>query len=266
MWARASSLHRHLECPAASWLPRDEKGEWVPGYLVDPRNADVPDSEEYPNAGDSIFAEWGTQMHLAKENSPFASDPWLSYVNPHRDRLWPSHLGRHEIPVSYNCKTGKVLEGPHDGADSWKGRRGSDEITGTADWIGHIPTGDIWVDDLKTGHAIPDPSSVQLKFYALCFVKLANQEGLIDLNKRRTVRVSATHWMRQDDEPTRYWSQLTWLDLEEYEESLQRAWRITRKQPIAIPGTHCLYCPSLEICEAINGLRRVELKQKELDS
>jgi hypothetical protein len=273
MWARASSLHRHLECPAASHLPRDEKGEWVPGYLVDPRDAEIPDSDEYPNQGDSIFAEHGTQMHLAKENSPFASDPWLAEMNPFRERLWPSTLGRHEIPVSYNCRTRKVAEGPHDGADSWKGRQGPDCVTGTTDWVGSIPSGDLWIDDLKTGHAIPDPLSVQFKFYAMCFLKLRHQLGDIkDLNPRRIVRTSATHWPRgeyydkvSNDPFTRYWAQLTWLDLEEFEEDLCRAWRITRKIRVPIPGTHCTYCPSLEVCEAINGVTRIKLKEQVLD-
>jgi len=271
MWARASALTRHLNCAAASWLPRDERQEWVPGYLENPNGAMVPDSDMYPNQGDSVFAEWGTQMHLAKENSPFASDPWLGYVNPERSRLWPSLLGRHEIPYAYNCRTGRVLQGPSDGADSWKGRQGPDYITGTTDWVGNVPSGkdkagDYWIDDLKTGHATPDPLSDQFKFYALCALRWANQEGLIDLNPRRTCRTSATHWPRSADKPTRYWSQITWAELEEFEDEIKRAWRNALRGPEAVPGTHCLYCSSMDVCEAINGVRKVQLKKARVAS
>ncbi len=122
-WARASALHRHLECPAASWLPRAERGKWHPGYLVAadslvrPRG---PDPED-----DSVLAEWGTQMHLAKEGSPDAADPWESWMAPHRERLWPAGLGVHEQAWAYDCRTGIVtLAPPGVDKDAWKQSRG----------------------------------------------------------------------------------------------------------------------------------------------
>jgi hypothetical protein len=248
LWARASALNRHLECPAASWLPRDENGNWVPGYLQKPEDFIEPFED---NAKDSVFAEWGTKMHLAKENSPIAEQPFLGKMEPHRERLWPLSLGKHEISISYNCRTGQVIEGPTHGANAWKRLQGPDTVTGTADWVGTIPCGDLWIDDLKTGHATPDPASVQLKFYAMAFYKLRGYPK----SKTKQVRTSVTHWRREWDEPKRIWTILTWAQLEEFEQELILAWRhAIGKEPHARPGIHCAYCPSLQVCDAINGI------------
>jgi len=246
MWARASSLDRHMQCPAASYLPRDEDGAWVPGYLQDINKFTAPNIECIE---DNIWAEWGTEMHLAKENHKLASPLFLAKVDSHRERLWPSKLGRHEIPVAYNCRTGNVFEGPaHD--NSWKRLRGPDDITGTADWIGRLPNGEIWVDDLKTGHNTPAPDTVQLLFYGLCFYKLSELPKL----PTKTIRLSATHWRRDWDEPRRFWTQIQWKQLSEFEEQLRVAWLEVRSSSEAKSGLHCSYCPSVNICPAVNGI------------
>jgi hypothetical protein len=249
MWARASALHRHLECPAASWYPRDEHGKWVPGYLANPDTVILPIGE---NEESSIFAEWGTKMHLAKENAPSAEEPWLSKWIDQRDKLYPPLLGSHEKTYSYDCRTGQVLKfrGLNKDSDEWKLQRGPDCVTGTCDWVGNLPTGDIWVDDLKTGHQAPDPLMIQLQFYGFCEAK-HSWVGLIP--KTKQIRTSATHWRRDWDEPVRYWGSITWAQLELFEAEMQRAWREALRLPKPIPGTHCQYCPSFKLCEAING-------------
>lgn len=259
MWARASALHRHLECAAASWLPRDEHGNWVPGYLQNPSDFLTPFED---NREDNIFAEWGTSMHLAKENGPGADNHFLDIVNPHRERLWPVNLGRHEIAVAYNCRTRNVSECPaKDGTEAWKKLRGPDDVTGTCDWVGTIPTGDLWVDDLKTGYQTPDPSSPQLMFYALCFFKLM----AYNKTPTKTVRSSVTHWRREWTEPKRIWTQITWLQLEEFEEQLQAAWRHAKgNNPRPIQGVHCNYCPSLMVCDAVNGVEYNKIGEDEI--
>lgn len=255
MWARASNLDRHLECPAASWLPRDEHGEWRPGYLQNEANFIVPFED---NKEDSVFAEWGTKMHLAKELSPLAEDPYSSIVAPHQARMWPSELmyeWGHEIPVRFNCRTRIATQGPRHGSEAWKKLSSPDDVTGTCDWVGTLTNGELWVDDLKTGHATPDPCSNQLKFYAMCFMLIRG------LNKgpNSTVRVSATHWRREWEKPERIWSQLKWSQLEEFQEQLVGAWRHALGNELGVsprpqPGVHCNYCPSLMVCEAINGI------------
>lgn len=261
MWARASALDRHLECPASSYYPRDENGEWVKGYLQSEKDFVVPFED---NVEDNIFAEWGNEMHKAKESAEDASPIFLSRVSPHRDRLWPASLGVHEITVKYNCKTGIATQGPSDRAKAgaWKKFAGPDEITGTADWSGNLPKGDLWIDDLKTGYKTPDPCSNQLKFYALCIFKI---KGLAK-TPLATVRLSATHWRRDWDEPRRYWTQITWPQLEEFETRLRDSWRTTigHKGKTPVQGLHCNYCPSLMVCSAVNGIDYERIGENEL--
>lgn len=251
MWARASALDRHLVCPAASWLPRDEHGEWRAGYLADNSRFTIPLED---NKEDSIFAEWGTEMHLAKEGSNAAGEEFLARVNPHRDRMWPFEIGQHEVPVKYNCRTGIAIKGPASGGEAWKKLSGPDEVTGTCDWVGRLATEMIWVDDLKTGYQTPDPACNQLKFYAMCFMLM---EPKVD---KRVFKVmsSVTHWRREWDAPRRIWTTLTYDMLAQFQEELNQAWRhatgsVGLTGPIPIPGPHCNYCPSLEVCSAING-------------
>lgn len=258
MWARASALHRHIECPAASWLPRDEHGNWEPGYLQPASEFVYPFEDNQP---DNEFAEWGTNMHLAAEGHPGTEPFFLDKVTPHRERMWPLSLGRHEIPVKYNCRMRAAIACPESvlikgGKEAWKRLANPDEVTGTADWVGNIPSGDLWIDDLKTGYQTPDPMSDQLLFYALCFFKLAGTNQ----TPHKIVRTSVTHWRRDWDEPKRYWAQVTWLQLEEFEERLVLSWkRASGKSPKAKPGVHCNYCPSLMVCDAINGIEYAKI-------
>lgn len=244
-WARSSSLDRHLECAAASWLPRTDRGAWQPGYLV----SEPLDLTLLPPPGedDSFLAEWGTSMHLAKEGSPLAADPWISWMEPHRDRLWPATLGHHEVPFALCCVTGKVwLWSPDDGdKDRWKRSRGPTCITGTMDWWGRLPGGEPWVDDLKTGWFAPNITCPQMLIYALVASKVAGHP---------TVRISITHWRRGWEEPERKWQQVGPATLEAFEDELRAAYRrAAGPNPVPRPGMHCKYCPSMLVCPAVVG-------------
>lgn len=236
-WARASALYRHLECPQASWLPRAERGLWRPGYLATgpllTQPGPIPED-------DSVLATWGIQMHLAKEGSPDAQDPWLSTVEPQRERLWPAELGKHEVPVAYDCRTGEVEVGPLEGdKDLWKETRGPNAVTGTIDWYGRIPSGEPWVDDLKTGWARPQLTSPQMLFYALVASRHMGSP---------TVRISITHWRRDWDEPERRWQQVGPAVLHEFEDQVRAAWRRAIANEGAKAGPWCRFCPSLGVC------------------
>lgn len=244
-WARASSLYRHLECAAASEFPRAERGAWRPGYLAtEPllqSPAPAPDD-------DSPLAQWGTQMHLAKENHPTANDLWLTTVDPHRERMWPAALGTHEVPVAFDCRTRKVEVGraqdDREAQDRWKASRGVNCVTGTMDWWGHLPAGEPWVDDLKTGWAPPQVLSPQMLFYALV---AARHEGADQ------VRVSVTHWRRDWSEPERRWQIAGPVLLQQFEDELIAAWQRAINRTGPRTGSWCRYCPSLAVCPAGNG-------------
>lgn len=243
-WARASALDRHIECSAASWLTRADRGEWQPGYLV---TEWTPPPQE-PPPDDSVLAEWGTQMHLAKEGSPLAADPWLSWMDPHRETLYPSALGRHEVPFGLCCRTGAIeLWTERDGdPDRWKRSRGPSFVTGTVDWWGHLPSGEPWVDDLKTGWYPPAVTHPQLLLYALVASRVA---------KSATVRISVTHWRRGWEDPERKWQQVGPATLEAFEDELRAAYRraVGPHGPVPRPGPHCRYCPSGPVCPAVVG-------------
>jgi hypothetical protein len=244
-WARASALFRHLECPAASEYPRAERGAWRPGYLAtEPLMANPAP----PPDDDSVLAKWGTEMHKAKEGHPEANDLWLTTMDPHRERYWPAALGRHEVPVSYDCRTRTVevgLQVARGDQDRWKESRGVNCVTGTTDWWGRLPGGEPWVDDLKTGWAPPQVLSPQMLFYALV---ASRHEGAPQ------VRVSVTHWRRDWDEPERKWQVAGPVLLQTFEDELIAAWQraIRREGPKA--GAHCRFCPSLGVCPAGNQL------------
>lgn len=242
-WARASALDRHLECAAASWFPRADRGAWEPGYLQ--QVLDLPTIS--PGEDDSALAEWGTQMHLAKEGSPLAADPWVSWMEPHRATLWPEHLGRHEIPFALCCRTGEVLEWtPADGdKDAWKRSRGPSFVTGTMDWWGQLPGGEPWVDDLKTGYYRPNVTIPQMLLYALVAQKVARSQ---------TVRLSITHWRRGSEEMTeRAWQQVGPATLEAFQDDLFAAYRRAIAGPLPRAGAHCRYCPSAMVCPTVTG-------------
>lgn len=244
-WARASALHRHLECPAASWLPRAERGSWHPGYLV-PADSLVRPAGPPPD-DDSVLAEWGTQMHLAKEGSPDAADPWLSWMDPYRESLWPGGLGIHEQPWSYDCRTGIVAlwTAADVDPDVWKSTRGPNCVTGTTDWHATLPSGEPWVDDLKTGFLKPPVMAPQMLMYALVAAKV---------HQYATARISVTHWRRGWDNPDRYWQQVGPITLDAFEDEVRAAWRRAMGQnPAPRPGTHCRYCPSAAVCPTVVG-------------
>lgn len=261
-WARASALDRHLECPAASHLPQLDRGVWRPGYLIPAGHSFVPPVTPIEEK-DSSAADWGTAMHAAKAGAPDAQDPWLVWMAPRRDKLWPNHLGEHEVAVSYNCRTRSVqlFRAPTEEARTdWKMAQDQDCVVGTADWWGALPTGEPWIDDLKTGWAPPDVVSNPMLFYMMCRMK---QEDAIPWDRGR---MSITWWPRraakEDEdgnldigEPSRdgLWKQVTRMVLDTFEEELHRAWvRAVGLNPAPRPGGHCLWCPSASVCDRAN--------------
>jgi PD-(D/E)XK nuclease superfamily len=246
-WARASAVERHLECGAASWLARADRGAWTPGYLT----LDTALPATPPPADDSFLAEWGTNMHVAKEGRADAADPWLSWMDPVRETLWPSGLGKHEVPFGLCCATGIVLLwGPGDGdKDLWKRRLPPSYISGEADWLGNLPGGEPWVDDLKTGWYAPACTHPQLMLYALVAQKLSGYP---------TVRISVTHWRRGWETPERKWQQVGPLTLESFEDELRAAYRRATAGPDARPGPWCRYCPSAPVCPSVIGTQPKE--------
>jgi hypothetical protein len=244
-WGRSSAVDRHIECPAASWLPRADRGAWQPGYLTE-EPIDLVQLGP-PPLDDSVLADWGTNMHLAKEGSPLAADPWLSWMEPHRERLWPASLGQHEVPFGLCCRTGLVeLWKPQDGdKDIWKRGRPASFITGTMDWWGRLPGGEPWVDDLKTGWFAPNVLCPQMLIYALVASRVTGYP---------TVRVSITHWRRGWEDEDRKWQQVGPATLEAFEDELRVAYRrAIAPSPEPRPGLWCKYCPSAPVCPAVVG-------------
>lgn len=242
-WARASALHRHLECAAASWLPQLDRGVWRPGYLQTGVVELPPNPDEVP---DMSAADWGTAMHNAKAMTPDACDPWLADVEPYREKLWPAGLGLHEQCVAYNCRTREIELGPtnapHEVANAWKESRDADCVTGECDWWGELPGGEPWVDDLKTGWRTPEVVTPQTLFYLLLRCRVA---------KANIGRISITHWPRKSPTPTRdgLWRQVTFVALDGFEDDLHKAWVNTTRGPEARPGPWCEYCPSAGACD-----------------
>lgn len=252
-WARASVLDRHIECPAASHLPRLDRGNWTPGYL----SKGVFVAPTVFEDKDSTAADWGTAMHAAKAGAPDAADPWLSWAEPVREQLWPSHLGEHEVSVSYDCRTREVelyRSVSEDERTAWKNSRGPDCITGTCDWWARLPSGEPWVCDLKTGWQKPlTAKTAQNLFYLTCLMKQPENEKWV------TGRSSLCHCPRpkrgDDPEFTRngLWKQVTRTELEAFEDELHWAWiRANGFNPAARPGAHCKYCPSALVCDRAN--------------
>lgn len=241
-WARASALDRHLECSAASWLPRLDRGVWRPGYLQEGVVELPPPPLEI---ADTTAADWGTAMHAAKAGTPDSVDPWRSDVEPYREKLWPSRLGVHEQCVAYNCRTREIELGPtnvpHAEADAWKESRDPDCVTGESDWWGELPTADPWVDDLKTGWRTPEVVTPQTLFYGMI---RSRQVG------SNVCWLSITHWPRKADSPTRegLWRKVTVVAFDAFEDELLKAWVKATRGPEARPGPWCQYCPSVAVC------------------
>lgn len=241
-WARASALDRHLECPATSWFFRADRGEWRPGYLA---KFDLPPPTVPCPPDDSVLAQWGTEMHLAKEGHPEAADPWVSWMEPHRDKLWPLGLGKHEVAWAFNCRTGLVELCPL-GADkdAWKAGQDHDCVVGTTDWDALLPSEEPWVDDLKTGYHPPSVTGPQMLMYGLVAQRLSGSD---------TVRLSITHWRRGWEYPERKWQQVGPATLDAFHDELQVAYRRALRGDGPLGGSHCKYCPSAMLCPTVTG-------------
>jgi PD-(D/E)XK nuclease superfamily len=255
-WARASSLHRHLVCPASSSLPQYDRGAWRPGLLqiVTPAQLAERQQTQLEKDKQTVWggqADWGTVMHAAKaglEVDPF----FVDLMAPHRERLWPARLGLHEVGVAFNCETRAVdiCVGQADAVDHWKKASAPETVVGTVDWWAELPTGEPWIDDLKTGKWEPETLTEQTKFYLLCRSKGAQFKSW------RTGRVSITWIPREENprsvtelEPDRSWKQVSRFILDEFEEEVVAAWkRAKEEEPRAIPGVQCEYCPSALVC------------------
>lgn len=238
-----------MNCAGASWLPRAERGKWHYGYLVSPDALvrPVPDHIRDPD-DDAFLAQWGTEMHLAKEGHPNAGDPWLDWVEPHRERLWPSGLGVHEQTWAYDCLTGIVTlhrKGIDGDPDEWKRARGPSCVTGTSDWDATLPGGEPWVDDLKTGWPKPHVTTPQMLMYGLVAARRHDHSG--------TIRLSITHWRRGWDYPERYWQQVGPVTLDAFQEELHEAYARAVKNKDPKAGPWCRYCPSQAVCPTAQG-------------
>lgn len=241
-WARASALARHLECSAASWLPQLDRGVWRPGYLQEGVvELPAPPTE----LEDTSAADWGTAMHNAKAMTPDACDPWLSDVDPYREKLWPAMLGQHEQCVAYDCRTRTIELGPtnapHDVANAWKESRGPDTVTGECDWWAETPGGEPWIDDLKTGWRLPEVVTPQTLFYLMLRCRTAGANAGY---------ISITHWPKKAPLPSRdgLWRKVTVVALEGFEDELVAAWKKATRGPEERPGPWCMYCPSMQVC------------------
>jgi PD-(D/E)XK nuclease superfamily protein len=255
-WARASSLHRHLVCPASCSLPQFDRGKWRPGHLqiVTPAQLAERTQTELERGKQTVWgtqADWGTAMHAAKAGlqvDPFYRD----LLAPHREKLWPARLGLHEVGVSFNCDTRAVdmCVGSTVDVDAWKNAQPAPCVVGTVDWWAYLPTGEPWIDDLKTSKWEPDTVTEQTMLYLLCRTKDAQFSGW------DTGRISVTHIPREEDpfeveavDPARRWKQLSRFTLDEFEDDVVAAWhRAKEAEPRAVPGVQCEYCPSALVC------------------
>lgn len=279
-WARASSLHRYLNCPASCTLPRLERGTWQAGYLAE-GVVGVPDmyrprqqtgmtyfSTRDGSRGEPLgelakAAEWmgtsdfGTQLHAAKAGLP-CTEGARATMEPWREKLWPSRLGKHEVGVAYSSVTRlvEVLEGTPDEVDGWKATKGSDWCVGSVDWWASLPVGEPWIDDLKTGWQEPDTVTEQTTFYVMCRRLYLHQTTS---ERWPSGRISVTHYSRrlleQDPgaSPTRRWARLSAAALTDFQEQLDLAYvRATKHPQWASSGIQCLYCPSALVCKKGN--------------
>lgn len=255
-WARASGLHRHLVCPASSSLPQFDRGSWRPGLLqiVTPAQLAERKTTDLEREKQTVWggqADWGTGMHAAKAGLP-TSGVYADLMGPCRATLWPARLGLHEVGVSFNCETRfvDVCIGPDDAVAHWKAASDPACVVGTVDWWGELPTGEPWIDDLKTGKWEPEVVTEQTKFYLLCRLRGAKFDNW------DTGRLSITHIPRPEDmnevdelEPVRHWKQLSRFALQEFEEELVAGWgRAKMEEPAPVPGIQCEYCPSALVC------------------
>lgn len=202
-------------------------------------------------------ADWGTGLHAAKAGLP-VGEPYTELMAPFREKLWPNRLGAHEVGVSYDCATREVdvNYGPAEVVDSWKASRPDSCVTGTADFFAQLPSGEPWIDDLKTGWQAPDVVTEQTKFYLMC----CNLYLYGRSRKWTTGRMSITHWSKRAfdvgemDEPSRRWRQISLTLLDEFEMDLITAWRAATITPDKmVAGVQCAYCPSATVCPRGNS-------------
>lgn len=190
-------------------------------------------------------------MHQAKARDPEAVDPFISWVEPVRDELWPDDWGLHEVSVAYDCATGLVTVHRAESeaeSNAWKEATGPNTVTGSVDWWASLPSGEPWIDDLKTGWRLPEVVTPQTLFYLMTRMKVQTEWT--------TGRISITHWPRAKEptEPRRYWRQVSSTILLAFEGELKRAWQVATNpdvEPEPRPGAHCLYCPSASICPGL---------------
>jgi hypothetical protein len=167
--------------------------------------------------------------------------------------LWPPG-GKHETAIAIR------IDGIREVLDNHAGVFGKPNwVTGTGDFNWWIFDGELWVDDLKTGKVYPDedgvnrfpqdPTSAQIKCYALASASLLKYTG--------TVHVSVTHWPRlplefRHKEPERLWATFTTEELIAFWGDLERMYReaeSTRNGDYVLsPGDHCRFCPSKKYC------------------
>jgi hypothetical protein len=199
-------------------------------------------------------ADWGTAMHEAKAGLPCSEPRVAELLKPHRDRLWPNRLGLHEVGVSFNCDTGAVdiCVGPQDDVDHWKAASAPACVVGSVDWWAELPTGEPWIDDLKTSKWEPEVVTEQTKFYLLCRAKGAQ------FAKWDTGRISIA-WIPRPEpvdladvgelDVQRFWKQVSRFTLDEFEHDLVEAWKRAKEdEPEPVPGIQCEYCPSALVC------------------
>jgi hypothetical protein len=251
-WARASSLARHLECQAASHLPRfnDSTGAIKAPFVKHPaetlyalRNPSL--LEVRPKKA----ADLGRLRHAEKERGELHPELWTGMAR-----------GHHEVTVSYCVLTGKVrwmLHANEHARDLWKAMQCEHSVVGTADWMGILADGTPWVDDLKTGWQTPEVVTAQLLFYALCLSELRLDRSSFwgAAAEQGPVSLSITHQPRGQGTPTRdgLWRRVSPLDLEAFRGTLTDAYRMIKLSDLSRAGAHCQWCPSAAWCDAALG-------------
>jgi hypothetical protein len=144
--------------------------------------------------------------------------------------------------------------------DGWKNSQGDDCVVGTVDWWGELPSGEPWIDDLKTGWRTPEVVTPQTLFGLMCKCRVDQWD---------VGRISITHWPRKDAAPTRdnLWRSVNRFALEGFEADLQLAWKraVVIPSPEARVGPWCGYCKSAPGCpKALEAVEdTVEEEQKD---
>lgn len=235
---RSSESERGLICPASLVLPRTRVR-----------------SEKTQAA-----ADWGTLCHHWKETGE--TDPeWakpsdvlclekkLMRTGIRREDYWPTDRGEHEVSFALHLTTLKLtwFRGDKRTAETWKAGFGREYLTGTLDWLGRLPDGRLWIDDLKTGHWPVPPTAPQFKSYTLPLYVEGGRKG--DFN----LATSVTKWERYplDGLPTRTWGELLALETEEHLSDLQ--WSAAHPEEVNRTEEGCRFCDCRPTCPAWAG-------------